>query len=186
MVQALQLLRHAARAMREEVMDFRFEYPLEIVPNAGPKQSLEYYLYSDRLSWGVMRLDSAGIPRVWGRVTGPVYRPGFIAWWGLVNLGHYLRHRDQVSRDVFLNQLNCRNHCSHLQRKLKRVTTKTLVRPRFEISSEQKQLNSCVTRHFDFTQKHVTTRGNVGSSSRILNSNLDATTTGSSFLSTKY
>jgi SRSO17 transposase len=38
MVQALQLLRHAARAMREEVPDFQFEYPLEIVPSAGPKE----------------------------------------------------------------------------------------------------------------------------------------------------
>lgn len=39
-----------------------------------------------------------------GRVTGAVYRPAFIAWWGLVNLGHYLRRRDQASLDVFLNQ----------------------------------------------------------------------------------
>src|SRR5437660_1260589 len=53
-----------------------------------------------------MRLDEVGIPRVWRRTTGAVYRPGFIAWWGLVNLGHYLRHRDQVSLDVFVNQLN--------------------------------------------------------------------------------
>ncbi|HEV2715180.1 MAG TPA: D-glucuronyl C5-epimerase family protein, partial [Terriglobales bacterium] len=106
MAQTLQLLRHAALAMREEVLGFRFEYPLEIVPQAGPKESLEYYLYSDRLSWGVMRLDSAGIPRVWGRVTGAVYRPAFVAWWGLVNLGHYLRRGDPASMDVFLNQLN--------------------------------------------------------------------------------
>ena len=96
----------AALALREEVLGFRFDYPLEIVSQAGPKESLEYYLYSDRLSWDVMRLDEVGIPRVWRRTTGAVYRPGFIAWWGLVNLGHYLRHRDQVSLDVFVNQLN--------------------------------------------------------------------------------
>ena len=106
MAQTLQLLRHAVLALREEVLGFRFDYPLEIVSQAGPKESLEYYLYSDRLSWDVMRLDEVGIPRVWRRTTGAVYRPGFIAWWGLVNLGHYLRHRDQVSLDVFVNQLN--------------------------------------------------------------------------------
>jgi heparosan-N-sulfate-glucuronate 5-epimerase len=106
MAQAIQFLQHAARAMRDEILGFRFEYPLESVPQAGPKDSLEYYLYSDRLSWEVMRLDSAAIPRVWGRVTGAVYRPAFIAWWGLVNLGHYLRRRDQASLDVFLNQVD--------------------------------------------------------------------------------
>jgi hypothetical protein len=106
MAETLQLLRHAALAMCKEVLGFRFDYPLEIVSHAGPKESLEYYLYSDRLSWNAMRLDSAGIPRVWGRATGAVYRPGFIAWWGIVNLGHYLRHGDQASLDVFLNQLN--------------------------------------------------------------------------------
>ncbi len=72
MAQTLQLLRHAVLALREEVLGFRFDYPLEIVSQAGPKESLEYYLYSDRLSWDVMRLDEVGIPRVWRR---KVYRP---------------------------------------------------------------------------------------------------------------
>jgi D-glucuronyl C5-epimerase C-terminus len=37
---------------------------------------------------------------------GEVYKPAYIAWWGLVNLGHFLRHGDEPSRDIFLNQVN--------------------------------------------------------------------------------
>jgi len=33
----------------------------------------------------VARLDSNGIPRVWGRVTGIVHRPGFVAMYELNN-----------------------------------------------------------------------------------------------------
>jgi heparosan-N-sulfate-glucuronate 5-epimerase len=99
-------LRYAIRALRREIFQFRFDYPLEIVPEAGPKESLHYYLYSEKLSWSVMSMDSKGIPRARGRLTGEVYKPAYIAWWGLVNLGHFLRHEDKASRDVFLNQLN--------------------------------------------------------------------------------
>jgi hypothetical protein len=99
-------LRYAIRALHREIFQFRFDYPLEIVPEAGPKESLHYYLYSEKLSWSVMSMDSAGIPRARGRLTGEVYKPAYIAWWGLVNLGHFLRHKDEASRDVFLNQLN--------------------------------------------------------------------------------
>jgi hypothetical protein len=31
----------------------------------------------------------SGIPRTWYRQTGANYWPAYIAWYGLVNLGHY-------------------------------------------------------------------------------------------------
>lgn len=100
----------ALRALFREVFQFRFDYPLEIVLGAGPKDSLAYYLYSDALSWDVMRLDSLGIPRAWNRLSGAVYAPGYIAWYGLVNLGHYLRRGNQTYLTIFLNQVDWLEH----------------------------------------------------------------------------
>lgn len=99
-------LAYAVRALRRELFEFRLTYPLEIVPGAGPKESLLYYLYSDKLSWSVMSMDAAGIPRARGRLYGEVYKPSYIAWWGLVNLGHYLLRDDPNGRDVFLRQVD--------------------------------------------------------------------------------
>jgi hypothetical protein len=96
----------AMRAIRREVLQFRFKYPLWVVPEAGPKDSLHYYIYSDSLSWAVLRVDAEGIAGCYYPTTGIVYRPAFIAWYGLVNLGHYLRRRDPVGLKVFLNQVN--------------------------------------------------------------------------------
>ncbi len=98
-------LRYALRALREEIFQFRFGYPLDIVPEAGPRESLHYYLYSEKLSWSVMSLDPEGVPRARGRLMGLVYKPAFIAWWGLVNLGHFLRHHDEASKEIFLTQV---------------------------------------------------------------------------------
>ena len=105
-VLSLQSLRHAARALRREILQFSFDYPLEIVPNAGPKDSLEYYFYSDRLAWEAMRMDANGIPRAWYRQTGATYWPAYIAWYGLVNLGHYLRRSDRSYLEIFLKQID--------------------------------------------------------------------------------
>jgi hypothetical protein len=102
----LESLGYATRALQREIFQFRFEYPLEIVTEAGPKDSLHYYLYSEKLSWSLMSMDAAGIPQVRLRLPGTVYKPAYIAWWGLVNLGHFLRHGDEKSRSVFLNQVN--------------------------------------------------------------------------------
>lgn len=99
-------LRYALRALNREILQFRFTYPLDIVAEAGPKESLHYYLYSEKLSWSVMSLDAAGIPRARLRVAGLVYKPAYIAWWGMVNLGHFLRHHDEDSRNIFVNQLD--------------------------------------------------------------------------------
>ena len=99
-------LRYALRALQRECLQFRFDYPLDIDAGAGPKNSLHYYLYSEKLSWSVMSMDPQGIPRARNRLSGLVYKPAYIAWWGLVNLGHFLRHHDEASRDVFLKQVD--------------------------------------------------------------------------------
>jgi D-glucuronyl C5-epimerase C-terminus len=96
----------ALKALREEILKFRFSYPLEVVGQAGPRESLHYYLYSDKLSWSVMSMDAGGVPRARRRLYGEVYKAAYIAWWGLVNLGHYLRHGDTVAREAFLRQVD--------------------------------------------------------------------------------
>jgi D-glucuronyl C5-epimerase-like protein len=103
---SLESLRYALRALRSEVLQFRFDYPLEIDPDAGPKESLHYYLYSERLSWDIMSMDPTGVPRARNRLAGVVYKPAYIAWWGLVQLGHFLRHQDEASRESFLKQVD--------------------------------------------------------------------------------
>jgi hypothetical protein len=96
----------ALRSLRREVLEFRFEYPLDIVPQAGPKESLHYYLHSDKLTWSVMRMDATGVPRCWGRLYGEVYCPAYIAWWGMINLGYYLRRKDASGLEIFLRQVD--------------------------------------------------------------------------------
>src|SRR5207248_236297 len=59
----IKLHSYALRALRREFLQFRFDYPLQTDPDAGPKESLHYYLYSDQLSWEIMSMDAAGIPR---------------------------------------------------------------------------------------------------------------------------
>jgi hypothetical protein len=103
-------LRCAIRALREEVFGFSFEYPLDVDVDAGSRDSLHYYLYSDRLTWSAMRMDPAGIPRVWYRSTGAIYRPAYVAWYALVNLGHYLRGKGSRHLEIFLNQINWLEH----------------------------------------------------------------------------
>jgi hypothetical protein len=103
---AAQVLGLAAHAVIRECFQFRFDYPLEIDTQAGPRESPHYYLYGEKLSWSVMRMDAEGIPRAWGRVYGLVYKPAYIAWWGLVNLGHYLRRGDEAHKAVFLRQVD--------------------------------------------------------------------------------
>ena len=51
-------------------------------------------------------MDSNGIPRAWYRQTGSAYWPAYIAWYGLVNLGHYLRKNDSACLDIFLKQID--------------------------------------------------------------------------------
>lgn len=96
----------AVRALKKEIFGFSFDYPLYIVPESSAKESLHYHLYSDALSWEALRMDPNGIPRAWYRVTGAVYWPSYIAWYGLVQLGHYLRRGDEANRGAFLKQIS--------------------------------------------------------------------------------
>ena len=102
-------LKCALRTLYEEIAEFRFDYPLMAVGEAGPKESLHYYLYKYSKTpphRSVLRLDSNGIAKVWNRVTGVVYRPAFVAMYGMGNLGHYLRSGNQAQLNIFLNQVN--------------------------------------------------------------------------------
>lgn len=103
---SLGALHYALRALREEILRFRFDYPLGIDSAAGPRESLHYYLYSEELSWDIMSMDTNGVPRARIRLGGLVYKPAYIAWWGLVQLGHFLRHHDEASRESFLKQVD--------------------------------------------------------------------------------
>jgi len=105
-VPSFESVRCAVRAVRKEVFQFSFRYPLDVDPGAGPKDSLHYYFYSDKLAWEAMRMDSNGIPQAWYRQTGSAYWPAYIAWYGLVNLGHYLRGNDSRYLDIFLKQID--------------------------------------------------------------------------------
>lgn len=98
-------LQWAARALRKDILDFWTEYPLELVPAAGPREALDYYIYSARLSWSEMELDDAGIPQYLGRVWGRMYCPTDIAWYGLVKLQGYLNGENSEGREIFLRQV---------------------------------------------------------------------------------
>ena len=63
----------ALLSLKNQFIDFRFDYPLELVPNSGTRQSLTYYVYSNRLSWDVLRLDDFGVAQAWFRMTGRQY-----------------------------------------------------------------------------------------------------------------
>ena len=96
----------ALRALKKEIFGFSFDYPLHTVPESSAKDSLHYHLYSDALAWEALRLDPNGIPRTWYRVTGAAYWPAYIAWYGLVQLGHYLRRGDEANLSAFLKQVS--------------------------------------------------------------------------------
>ena len=95
----------AGRALRNELLDFRFHYPIEAVPVAGPKQSLHYYVYSDRLFFDVMRLTGDGVPVQRSRLLGTVVNPAYVAWFGLMNLERNLRGLEPTGREIFLKQI---------------------------------------------------------------------------------
>lgn len=101
-------LRCAVQTLHEEILELTFEYPLIAVPEAGPKDSLHYYLYKYRNippSNPAIRLDANRIALCWTRANGAIYRPGFVAMYALHNLEQYLRGKDRVHLDIFLNQV---------------------------------------------------------------------------------
>jgi hypothetical protein len=98
-------LQCALKTLWKEIVGFNLSYSLEVDPAAGPRESLHYYIYSDQLSWETMRMDSNGVPKAWSRATGTNYWPGFVAWYGLVQLGHYLRGKGPEHLENFLRQV---------------------------------------------------------------------------------
>jgi len=89
---ALEPIRWIARALWTEVFGFRFGYPIELVPEAGPRDSLHYYVFSERLFFDAMQLDEHGVPVQRSRTLGVFYNPAYVAWYGLMALEQSLRH----------------------------------------------------------------------------------------------
>jgi hypothetical protein len=46
----------AVRTLYAEIAEFRFSYPLITVPEAGPKESLHYYVYTYRNTLAIPKL----------------------------------------------------------------------------------------------------------------------------------
>jgi len=97
-------LRWVIRAIGREFLDFRFNYPIEIVSAACTTRTANYYLYSDRLFLDDLEFDDRGIAMKHYRVQGLQYNPLFIAWWGLFNLEQYLRVKEDKFLQNFLIQ----------------------------------------------------------------------------------
>ena len=87
----------AVRTLRQELLGFRFDYPVEAVPEACHPGSLHYHIYSDRLFLDDLEFDANGVAMKNYRAQGRQYNPLFVAWWGLVNLERYLRRDDEES-----------------------------------------------------------------------------------------
>lgn len=98
-------LLYAVRALRREFFDFRFEYPVEAIQEAGPADSLHYYVSSDRLFLDDLEFDRNGIAMKHYRSQGLQYNPLFIAWWGLFNLEQYIRVKEDEFLKIFLIQV---------------------------------------------------------------------------------
>ena len=102
---SLEPLWWATRALQREILGFRFDYPVDTVASAGPRDSLAYYVHSERLFFDAMELDPQGIPIQRSRTFGWSHNPAYIAWYGLVSLGCALRGRDPGGEDRFLAQV---------------------------------------------------------------------------------
>ena len=98
-------LLYALRALRNEAFGFRFDYPIETIQEAGPVESLHYYVSSDRLFLDDLEFDRNGIAMKHYRAQGLQYNPLFIAWWGLVNLERYLKTADGECLKTFFLQV---------------------------------------------------------------------------------
>jgi len=94
----------AAMAQQKELWGFRFDYPIETVPAAGPRHSLHYYVFSDRLFFDAMAPDADGIPVHHSRHFR-TYNPAYVGWFGLMNLERWLRGDDDGGRAAFLRQV---------------------------------------------------------------------------------
>lgn len=95
----------ALRALRRELLGFRFAYPVEPVPEARAGRALAYHVRSERLFLDDLVFDREGVPMKRYRTVGVRYNPLFVAWWGLVNLDRHLRGAGEGAREAFLRQV---------------------------------------------------------------------------------
>jgi D-glucuronyl C5-epimerase-like protein len=95
----------AVHALRRELLGFRFDYPIEAVPEAAIGPSLHYHIASDRLFLEELEFDANGVAMRNYRARGRQYNPVFVAWWGLVNLEWYLRRSDEECLEKFFTQV---------------------------------------------------------------------------------
>lgn len=103
---AFDSLRWMAGALRAEILQFEFDYPIEVVAAAGPKDSLHYYVHSTRLFFDAMQVDDDGVPVQHSRHFGRAYNPAYVAWYGLTKLESHLRGGDQATMAAFLRQVD--------------------------------------------------------------------------------
>ena len=94
----------ALRAIRRELVGFRFDYPIEAVPDAYSKDSLRYHVTSERLFLDDLEFDADGVAMRNYRALGRQYNPVFVAWWGLVSLDRYVRGGGKNWLNAFLIQ----------------------------------------------------------------------------------
>ena len=95
----------AWRAVRNELLAFRFRYPVESISGAGAKDSLRYHVYSERLFVDAMEIDGDGVPRQRSRLFGISYNPAYVAWYGLLALDEAVRTADATRVGRFLAQV---------------------------------------------------------------------------------
>jgi len=95
----------AMRGLKNDLWGFHFDFPIEMVPESGSRDSLHYFIFSDRLFFDAMELDDQGIPTQRSRHFGRTYNPAYVAWYGLASLEGWLRGKNSSGRQTFLNQV---------------------------------------------------------------------------------
>ena len=98
-------LNFALRALKQEIFDFRLDYPVEVIEKTGTSDNLHYYLWHPSLFLDNLDFDQHEVPRKDYRAQGPQYNPLFIAWWGLSNLQKHLKSHDKEYLRKFLVQI---------------------------------------------------------------------------------
>src|SRR5438552_16812104 len=88
-------VRWAWRALKYENFGFWSHFTTRMVEEASEKDGLHYHLYSRSLTWDLLSLDSNGIPLYKGRLFGSYYNAGYIAWYALIHLNHFLAGFDR-------------------------------------------------------------------------------------------
>lgn len=100
------LAKCAYAALKEEFCGFDFTSPYEVDVSAVGDESWRYPIFSNRLRWTALRMDSRGVACSWARTTGVRYWPGNVAWYGLHELGRFHRSGDARHLEAFLRQVD--------------------------------------------------------------------------------